>query len=52
MRVHAQLYAQAPVSGVWGHRVRLPLRRRLLRGLQGLFQEDHPRLAFTLPQLA
>lgn len=51
MRVHAELHAQAPVSGVRGHRLRLPLWRRLLRGLQGFFQEDHSRLAFTLPQL-
>ncbi len=51
MRVHAELHAQAPMSGLRGHRLRLPLRCRLLRGLQGLFQEDHSRLAFTLSQL-
>lgn len=41
--VHAGLCGQAAVSGVRWRGVWLPLWRGLLRSLQGLFQENHPR---------
>lgn len=40
--IHAGLGGQTAVSGVRWRGLRVPLRCRLLWGLQGLLQEDHP----------